>query len=265
MITRFNERPGSRRATSSPPSFEVGYICAGEFDSGNVKLLASALTGTIVSTAEGLLYRNNIVVTEQGYQLFHVDVSYGPDANAVGNLRFSGSTTGGTFHITHSRSTVNKYPGSAVDHKQGINVRMRNGQQEIEGTDIIIPALKLSYTVQNPIGVVNEDFARNLARMTSRVNSDTWRGFAAGELLFLGADFSQGTDTIAECTYHFAAEENLSGLIVGSITGIAKDGHDLLWVSWEDDNTGDKPATKPTAVYIERVYNRVSFASAFGF
>jgi hypothetical protein len=85
-------------------------------------------------------------------------------------------------------------------------------------------------------------------------------------VLFLGAEGSQGTDAETEVTYHFAAEKNLSGLVIGAISGIQKDGHDLLWLTWEDEVTPEGyPALKPRTVYVERVYERVNFAALFGF
>jgi hypothetical protein len=123
----------------------------------------------------------------------------------------------------------------------------------------------MSYTFKHPAGVVNEAMAVALARVTGTVNESTWHGFEGGEVLFLGADGSDGTDADAEVTYHVAAEENLSGLIIDAIADIEKDGHDFLWVWWQDDVDDGQGVCRARAVYVERLYRRVNFTSALGF
>ena len=269
MTFRFNERPNSVRTTTNPPTYEKQYVAAGEADPTIVRAYAASATPSIVAVGEGILFRNDISVQEQGHKVFNVTVSYvtqDQQKPAVGSLKFAFSTTGGTFHITHSREHVQSYvaSGTAPDHKQAINVRKNGDDLDIDGTDIIIPALKLSYTFNHPLGVVNENHARNLASITGCVNSTTFRGFAAGEVLFLGADGSDGSNSEAEVTCHFAAESNLQSLVIGAITGISKDGHDLLWVESKKTVDSGKPVVQPLAVHIERVYRRVNLAAALG-
>jgi hypothetical protein len=263
----FEERPGSRRSTSSPPTHERVYVSAGIFDAAIVKASAHNLTPPVVAVIEGILFRNDIDVREQGYGIYYITVTYGERKRETGEYRFSFSTTGGTFHITHSRETVNSYGDDPPSMGQAINVRRNGtGPPDVEGTDVIIPALKLTYTFKHPAGTVNETFARNIARVTGTSNTDIWRGFDPGELLFLGADGADGSETEAEVSYQFAAEENLTGLIIAGIESIAKDGHDYLWVYWADDEAVDGQATKaPQAVYVERLYRRIPYGVTFGF
>jgi hypothetical protein len=264
MALIFDQRRDAYRTSSNPPTAEIGYKAAGIADGATVKALALSLTPAIVAVTEGILYRQDIRVQEQGFCLFHVDVQYGQSNRETGNLSFRFSTTGGSFHITHSRETVAKYPNTAIDHKQAIGVRKNGTEQEIDGADVIIPSLKLSYTFRHPQGVVNEAHARTLASITGCVNDSTFRGFSAGEMLFLGAEGSDGTNAEAEVTYHFAAESNLQNLVIGTIEDIQKDGHDLLWVQWKDAPVGGKPTKAPLAVYIERIYRRVNLAAILG-
>lgn len=261
----FSERPGAARLTSNPPTFETEYVAAGIFDRATVHATALSLIPTAVAVIEGILYRQDIELKEAGAGLYYIRAPYARNNSNTGSIRFAFSTTGGSFHIKTSKESVARYPNNAEDFKQLINVKKSGGKFDVEGTDIIIPALKLSYTIKHPMGMVNEDFARAIAGVTSCCNSGVFRGFQPGEVLFLGADGSQGTDSEAEVTCHFAAEKNLQGLIIGDITGIQKDGHDFLWVTWEDDTDNGKPIAKPKAVYIERVYERVDLATILGF
>lgn len=271
MPFRFNERPNSRRTGLNPPSYETQYIAAGEQDANIVRAYANSATPFIATVEGNILFRNDIVLQEQGLGIFYATISYGStdEGNGgkvpVGQVRFSFATTGGTFHITHSRATVAKYPGSAPDYEQAINVVKRDKDFDIEGTDIIIPALKMTYAVTHPLGVINESHARALAGVTGCVNSVQWRGFAAGEVIFLGADGEDGTNSEATINYHVACESNLAGLVYGSITGVTKAGHDLLWVEKKLDVVGGKPVVKVLAVRVEQVYRRVNLAAVLGF
>lgn len=273
MTLRFDERPNARRTSVNPLTYETQYIAAGETDQGIIRAYAGSFTPLMVAVADGILFRDDIQVQEQGHRVHWVTVRYvtqDQQKPATGSVKFSFSTTGGTFHITHSKETVNSYKaggGAATDYKQAINAKLSDSGVgfDIEGADIIIPSLKFTVTVTHPRGFLNENHARNLASLTGKVNSATWHGFAAGEVLFLGADGSDGTNADAECTYHFACESNLTDLEYGSITGVDKDGHDLLWIETKKDVASTKPIPNVLAVRVERVYDRANFAAVLGF
>ena len=137
------------------------------------------------------------------------------------------------------------------------------GKGDVEGAEMIIPALKITYGFRHPQGVVDESFARTLARNTGKVNSDSWRGFDAGELLFIGASGSDGSEADAEVSYQFAASENAT-LTIGEIADVVKKGHEALWIEYEDDEEDDEAVQIPKRIHIERVYSDMSFASIFG-
>jgi hypothetical protein len=268
MPLTFHERPGAARILTDPLSYETEYVASGEFDRATVYANALALIPLAVVVSGNVLHRQNVELTEAGFKLYIARANYGRTNPAVGSVRFSFTTTGGTFHIQASRQTVGIYSTTTSPENFGqlINVRRNQDQWDVQGADIVIPALKMTYVVRQPAGFVDENFARLMASITGTVNAAAWRGFQPGEVLFLGAEGSQGTDAETEVTYHFAAEKNLSGLVIGAISGIQKDGHDLLWLTWEDEVTPEGlPALKPRTVYVERVYERVNFAALFGF
>jgi hypothetical protein len=95
-----------------------------------------------------------------------------------------------------------------------------------------------------------------LFALTGSVNNAAFRGFAAGEVLFLGASGSQRGQDDWEITFRFAASPNVTGLTVGSITNIDKRGWDYLWVRYADmeDTTAKALVKRPVAVYVEQVY-----------
>jgi hypothetical protein len=142
-------------------------------------------------------------------------------------------------------------------------------KDDVQGAEIIIPALKISVHYSHPAAVITIARIKYLADITGMVNSDDFFGFAAGEVLFLGASGSEGTDAETEVTYQFAMSANADSLTIGDVTGIVKDGHELAWIKYKDavDTEGGKdlPVKQPEFVYIERVYETVDLALALGF
>lgn len=276
MTFQFNEKPGSRRNGKNPPSLETTYVATGEADSAIVKAYASQAVPQIVATAEGMLFLDDIQAMEQGHKVYHVAARWvtreeQQNRPPVGQFSFRFSTTGGTFHITSAREHIASYAPSGQDapeHHGAINVTTSGAEHTVEGADIVVPALKLTISFSHPLGVVNLIHARTLARLTGSVNSATFLGFAAGEVIFLGAEGGDGTNSEATIDYHFACEENLEGLTFqnGTITGVSKQGHDLLWVEYRSDkDASDKPVVKVIAAHVERLYRRVDLKAALGF
>jgi len=61
--------------------------------------------------------------------------------------------------------------------------------------------------------------------------SPTTISFFRGEALYLGSDMTEEDEAIRFHFYFFEAK-NETGLNIGTISGIAKDAHDFLWVDW---------------------------------
>jgi hypothetical protein len=178
---------------------------------------------------------------------------------AVGESVFSFDTGGGTQHITQSLSTVGRYPGDAPNFEGAIGVT----HDSVEGIDITVPVYHFSETHYIAAATVTEAYKGVLFNLTGKVNSSSWKGFAAGEVLFLGAAGSKrGTDDW-EITFRFAASPNRTNLTVGSITGINKKGWEYLWVRYADaeDAGSHMLIKKPVAAYVEKVYEEGNFAA----
>ena len=260
---RFEERPKSGRSSVSPPTLTKEYFLSGIEDDYIANAYAASAIDSSVNVPQGVLWRQDIQLDHEGHALYGITVTYGKDKRDTGSFKFSFDTTGGTVHITSSKETVGKFPANAADHKQTIGV---NGDN-VDGADIIIPALKMNYSFKHPAGMVTEAKARYLASVTGMTNSVMWHGFQPGELLLLGATGSDGTDAEAEVNYSVAASANVlaPGLTIGGIANIVKKGHQLAWIAYKSADDGGKAATQPLAVYIERVYDEIDFFAALGF
>lgn len=178
-------------------------------------------------------------------------------------------TTGGTQHITQaypvgSGSTLDferRFPSTATNMSGVIGVD-DNG---VNGVDIVVPQLQWQESYDVPNAYVTAAYIRSVASITGTVNAATFRGFQAGEVLFVGCTGSQEWDTQKgdgpwSLSYRFVASPNVTGQTIGSITGVAKGGHDYLWVHYESGVSGQSLIKQPKAVYVSKVYKDGDFS-----
>lgn len=272
MAFQFIQIPGHLESTASPPTYATNWKATGTTSQSFVHSYALGATPGIVSTLYGTLYRQDIRVRQVHYNQFTVHVPYGARKNETGEWTWDYDTTGGTIHITNSKETIDKYPttspaavGDAPDQKGAIGV----DKDQVKGTDIVIPAMKINVHFKHPLGIVTIAHAKFLAGITGMVNSDTFLTFSPGEVLFLGSRGADGSVAEATATYQFAMSANKTGMTIGDIAGVAKKGWEVAWISYKDataDVAGtDKPVRIPEFVYVERVYDTIAMATALGF
>ena len=179
----------------------------------------------------------------------------------TGHSEYSFDTGGGTQHITQSLATMGIYaaPGRiAPDFHGAIGVT----KDSIEGVDITVPIHNFTETHYLPKVYVTGAYKINLFRLTGKVNNVTFRGLAAGEVLFLGASGSIRSEDDWEITFRFCGSPNRRNVQIGNITGIVKMGWDYMWVWYEDteDAFAHVLVKAPVAVYVERVYEFGDFS-----
>lgn len=169
-------------------------------------------------------------------------------------------TTGGTQHITQAHNE-NRYGQNAPDMQKAIAV----DASSVNGVDIVVPQLQWQESYDVPNAYVTAAYARGLARMTGTTNNASFRGFEAGEVLFMGCSGSQEWDDQKgkgpwALSFRFVASPNVTNETIGSITGIEKKGHEYLWVRYEDGVESNQLLKRPKAVYVNRVYKESDFA-----
>jgi len=188
-------------------------------------------------------------------------------------------TTGGTQHITQSMRIAVKYeagifndeytlleaekrfPSNSADMSGAIGVDS-NG---VNGVDVVCPQLQWQENYDVPNVYVTSAYIRGVASLTGTTNNASFRGFEAGEVLFVGCSGNQEWDDQKgrgpwSLSYRFVASKNMSGNTIGAITGIGKKGHEYLWVRYEDAVDSSTLIKKPKAVYVNKVYNESNFA-----
>jgi hypothetical protein len=232
------------------------------------------------------LYAESYSVSFLGDNAWQVQISYSKDGAEEGTEPLkrarSFDTTGGTQHITQAAggsvtvfrgsggsSTVvtqgseRRYPaGSAPDMSQAIGVDS-NG---VNGVDIVSPQLQWQESYDVPDVYVTNNYIRGVSALTGTVNNASFRGFAAGEVLFLGCSGSHEWDDQKgrgpwSLSYRFVASPNVTSQTIGSISGIEKKGHEYLWVRYEESTSGSDLIKKPKYVYVDKVYKDGDFSA----
>ncbi len=252
------EKYDSREVTDGQ-SAELTYAIRGTADEGEA---IDILKSTAPTSFRGLV-RQPVTVEPVHQDTYNSDDSIWngtakytpyepPEIPETGESSYSFDTSGGSQHITQSLETVASYAisGIAPDFKGAIRATHDN----VEGVDITVPVYNFSETHY----VSNDDLNKSAYfYLTGRVNDASFKGFDAGECLFLGASGSKrGKKNDWEITFKFAASPNRTNITVGDITEISKKGWEYMWPRYADseDDTAKAIVKKPVAVYIEKVY-----------
>jgi len=215
--------------------------------------------------SDAQLWAESYSIAFLGDNAWQVTINYektGAEPSTPDPLKRSRSfdTTGGTKHMTQADSE-RRYGTNAPDQQKAIGVDA-NG---VNGVDVITPALQWQETYDVPHAYVTSAWIRAVAGITGTTNSAVFRGFEAGEVLFVGCSGSHEWDDQKgsgpwSLSFKFVASKNVTNETIGSITGIEKKGHEYLWVRYEDTVGGNTLLKTPKAVYVNRVYKESNFA-----
>ena len=176
---------------------------------------------------------------------------------------FAFDTGGGTMHRNQSIKTVSKVPNDAPDFNGAIEV---DNEGNVNGIDVTMPVLNFTETHTMNGARVTTSYKKSVAALTGTVNRASFRGFSAGEVLFLGASGtkrSKKPNAPWEITFRFAVSPNQSGLQVGKLKVSSKKGWDYLWVRYADKVSANKKNVikEPVAAYVEQVYPTGDFGN----
>lgn len=262
MSVRFALKNGGVKSAENPRSITFEYVLTGITDYNYARAYACSAT---YPTVNGL-YRQDVQLESQGYNVWYVTVPYGVTRAEPSETEFvwSFDTTGGTARITHAKEHIASYapPGmTAPNHYGAIGV---NQDGEVEGCEIVVPAFKWTERWQLPWASYSWAYANFVKLVTGRTNAATFRGRAPGTVRFNGATGSQSSRNpeILDCTFHFEEGSAAEGVTVGPITGVNKGAWEVAWVEYhiEEDATAKRRATRPIAVHVERVLDSADFA-----
>jgi hypothetical protein len=266
------------------PSAQLNYIITdGDDEVAVVTLIESTLPATFL----GLVF-TTYAFNHQGRGVWFVDAEYGlptePDAAGRGDevdeadeaappaqpsdddaltSEYGFSFAEGTTHIVQSLETVeskriNNVAGvpAAKDYKRAIGVV--ESTKKVEGTDI--KSGYFEFTITRKLAFITPRFIRRIRDRIFRTNNDTWYGFAAGELLFLGATGQCRDGEAWSVTWRFAVGENETDVeICDGLTIASKKAWEYLWVTYQETIAADEYLLTPYDAFVERVYHTTDF------
>ena len=250
LFDAYDEIMGSR------PSADILYLVRDAADEAEVRAAASGQTPFVYNSMPRRSTRIEERVNETTWK---IRVHYEPRSYSPATDSFTFDITGGTQHITQSIATVGRYaaPGFVAPDLEGA---IGFDGERITGVDINVPVFSFSETHYKDAGEVDFAYKAALFNLCSATNNTSFRGFAAGTCLFVGASGSQKEGGQWEITYRFSASPNRANIAIGQITGIAKLGWHYLWVLYADDQSEGFVVKRPVAVYVEQVYEEGDFS-----
>ena len=266
MTTRveeaYSERDQTINAKGEVTEIEIPYLVFEAADEDAA--LAAARTKAASRTVSGMVLDELEVTERVNKDTWKVKAIYKdedsddpdePDEDEE-TTSFAFDTGGGTMHRNQSLKTVSKVPNDAPDFNGAIEV---DNEGNVNGVDVTMPVLNFTETHTMNGSRVTTSYKKSVAALTGTVNRSGFRGFSAGEVLFLGASGtkrSKKPNAPWEITFRFAVSPNQSGLQVGKLKVSNKKGWDYLWVRYADKVADNKKNVikEPVAAYVEQVY-----------
>lgn len=253
--------PGQIRETADSRTFSLGQQPQRELiydviDTEDEEEVRTLLFTTSPAVYLGLV-RESIQAEPLGGGVWKGYVRY----DRINDTEFTFDTAGGSQRITQSLATINSYAptGLTAPNFQGaIGV----SDDRVEGAEIPGRSYQFTETYRFADGLITPTYRSNLFQLTGRFNNATFKGFSSGECLLMGVTGSKRGDELWSLTFRFACSPNVTGLSVGTITGISKLGWDYLWVRYADfeDSLAYCVVKRPIAAYVERVIQPGNFS-----
>ena len=213
-------------------------------------------------TPWGTLFWNSVQIHENYYALdYSFSVTYGKNDKAAGAYQITVDQSGGTVHVT-AGTRIGVY-GPAADRKDNFGLIGADGDK-VTGVDIPVEETKLTVMFRHPERVLNAAYIKNIGRLVGYPNNATFLTYAAGEVLYLGGNFTE-TDTEASASYSFAISYNRTNFDVGGITVGEKKGWDVLSPTYKEAVVGGHGVRKVQCIEIIRPAGRAwADYAAFG-
>ncbi len=253
-MPNITENLNSRKQTNTDNISERS-VATLDYTARNASDETDALNAVIAfapDTFNEMRYHSAEVVEQLTHNTWRCSVRYVAKPTTVVQY----DSTGGTQHITQSIATVGKYGNYSDELGQAIGVDGDN----VAGVDKVVPVF--NWTETHAL----EDAELNVPAyyaLTGHVNSDPFQGYSAGEVLFYGVTGQERDDGLWEVNFKFGYQPNAVSLQIGGISGIEKKGWEYLWVFYNNavDTTAKVKIKKPTAVYVEQIYEYGPFSS----
>ncbi len=177
-------------------SVEIRYIV---FEAADEDTALTAVLGVAAKELNELPLDSIEIDERCGDQTFKINALYktedtsssggGDDDDDDEDPTISFDCGGGSKHLLYSLAQKkvfgDKDPGGAI----GWNGKTGD-DCEITGVDIPTAQLRETYTVQMRVSKLSTSYKKKVAALVGKVNSGTFKGWSAGEVMFLGMSYS---------------------------------------------------------------------------
>jgi hypothetical protein len=237
-------------------------------DSGDIAILDYAEDNTPLRW-DGMP-RSGISLEQKTPDRFRVTVSYSrrdPPPAREGEIKYAFKLNTENAKRYYALSQQ-KFGTNAPNHGVFLNVTTQDGQgATVEGADVPMPVQEFDITVTKNYTDMTQSYLAIVENLAGKINNAPFRGRAAGEVLFKGAEGSISSRGDSEITYHFAVKKNPSlPMTIGGIqipSGTVVRGWDYIWVEWKTqvDTIAADLAAGARGVYVAQVFESGNFAT----
>lgn len=217
---------------------------------------AALLDGPLLINEYDNLFIESLQRERVGPTSWIFTASYSASTPEPGEFSVTIDTTGGSVVQTYGYSQTAYAATGETAPNFGNAIDVQDGKPQ--GIQRVIPAMKINIRAQISQSYITSPmaYAKLLSSLTGTTNLYPFGDFDAGELLFVGATGEIVTRGDPSLTFSFLASQNVTGLTIGQITGIAKEGHEYIWFLHKPDKDGTTglPVQSIRAAYVGKVY-----------
>lgn len=262
----YAEHPKSIDKNGKYTSIEVQYLVFGVSSEEDA---LSAVHDKAPAESKGLPLDSIEIDTRETNDTFRVNAIYREEEVDVGDSggddddetpTESFDCGGGTKHLLYSFGQKKVYGDKDAGGAIGWNGKSGD-DCEIAGVDVPTAQLRETYTKPMRVSKLTTAFKRKVAALVGKVNSGSFKGWNAGEVLFLGMSYSTPAKKAKKVTvtFNFAIQPNESGVKIAG-RSVTKKGFEYVWAISKTVASSGTPKLEVEGIYVDQVCEYASFS-----
>ena len=262
----YAEHPKAIDKKGNYTSIEVQYLVFGVTTEEEA---LTAVHGKAPAESKGLPLDSIEIDTRETNDTFRVNAIYREEEVEVGDSggddddetpTESFDCGGGTKHLLYSFGQRKVYGDKDAGGAIGWNGKSGD-DCEIAGVDVPTAQLRETYTKPMKISKLTTAFKRKVAALVGKVNSGSFKGWNAGEVLFLGMSYSTPAKKAKKVTvsFNFAIQPNESGVKIAG-RSVTKKGFEYVWAISKTVASSGTPKLEVEGIYVDQVCEYASFS-----
>ena len=262
----YAEHPKSIDKNGKYTSIEVQYLVFGVSTEEDA---LSAVHDKAPAESKGLPLDSIEIDTRETNDTFRVNAIYREEDTTVDDSSGeeddetpteSFDCGGGTKHLLYSFGQRKVYGDKDAGGAIGWNGKSGD-DCEIAGVDVPTAQLRETYTKPMKISKLTTAFKRKVAALVGKVNSGSFKGWNAGEVLFLGMSYSTPAKKAKKVTvsFNFAIQPNESGVKIAG-RSVNKKGFEYVWAISKTVASSGTPKLEVEGIYVDQVCEYASFS-----